>query len=163
MGLAVLYLDDDTVFNERIPILWSIGYYFVDIVDRVWEWDPVYIAHGTFCFVLGILNYSVPICRELHMNSKAVLLECSNPLMHLARTTRNPLHFAAFALMFTICRIIWMPIMSYQLYQAGRDQFLTDPLQLGLLGFYTLNLFWYHKILRILYQGAKGEAAKKEQ
>ena len=161
MGVVVLYVDDDTIFNERIPILWSIGYFVVDILERGIAKDWTYLTHGVFCLVLGIFNYTTPVCRELHMNSKAVLLECSNPLMHLARKTRNPLHFAAFAAMFTICRIIWMPILSRQLYLAGRDS-ISDPLQLGLGGFYMLNLFWYYKILKILYQGPSGDAAKKE-
>lgn len=33
LGLMSLYFDDDAVFNERIPTLFSIGYFIVDVVD----------------------------------------------------------------------------------------------------------------------------------
>jgi hypothetical protein len=55
---------------------------------------------------------------------------------------------------------VWVPVLSLQLKQAGRGY--TDYLQLALCGFYCLNLFWYAKILRILYDGATGKIDKKE-
>jgi hypothetical protein len=33
LGLVSLYFDNDAVFNERIPTLFSIGYFIVDVVD----------------------------------------------------------------------------------------------------------------------------------
>uniref|UniRef100_A0A7S1D3W2 TLC domain-containing protein n=1 Tax=Cyclophora tenuis TaxID=216820 RepID=A0A7S1D3W2_CYCTE len=93
------------------------------------------------------------------MNSKAALCELSNPFMHLSRNTRKPLHFILFATVFFLCRILWIPILVRQLYDQNIQ--LHDPIQIVLLSFYGLNLFWFHKIVRILITGGKSE--KKEQ
>ncbi|EEC45844.1 predicted protein [Phaeodactylum tricornutum CCAP 1055/1] len=160
LGLISLYYDNDAVFSERLSILWSMAYFLVDIVDCIVRGDVAYTVHATFCLLLGVANYTTPVCRELRMNSKAALLECSTPFLYVAKTTRHPAHFILFALAFTLCRIVWVPVLSLQLKQAGRGY--TDYLQLALCGFYCLNLFWYAKILRILYDGATGKIDKKE-
>jgi hypothetical protein len=33
LGFMSLYFGDDAVFNERIPTLFSIGYFIVDVLD----------------------------------------------------------------------------------------------------------------------------------
>jgi hypothetical protein len=62
-----MYYNDDSVFNERIPILWSIGYFIVDLVDCGLRGDATYSLHALFCLVLGVSNYTTPVCRELRM------------------------------------------------------------------------------------------------
>jgi hypothetical protein len=88
------------------------------------------------------------------MNSKATFLELSNPFMHLVKRTKKPEHMALFAAVFTVVRIIWLPILVWQLLQ--NEVPVTDPRLLCVSAFYMLNLFWYFKILNILYQGAVG-------
>jgi len=160
LGLTSMYFNDDEIFTERIPILWSIGYFVVDLVDCGLRMDITYGFHAIMCLFLGLANYHVPICRELRMNSKASLLEISNPFMHLCKKTRKPLHFAIFALVFTLCRIVWMPVLMFQLHSAGVA--FTNPIQIGLALFYGLNWYWYYKILRIVFEGTSGDTAKKE-
>jgi hypothetical protein len=67
LGLMSMYYNDDSVFNERIPILWSIGYFVVDLVDCGLRGDVTYSLHALFCLVLGLSNYTTPVCRELRM------------------------------------------------------------------------------------------------
>lgn len=160
LGILSLYFQNNAIMNERVPILWSLGYFVVDIWDCAVRQDVTYLLHGVFCLVLGLANYHIPTCRLLRMNSKATLCELSNPFMHLSRRTRKPMHFLLFAMVFTCCRVLWIPWMVRQLVQA--DMPLNHPIQICLLAFYALNLFWYYKILRILLEGVAGKTAAKE-
>jgi TLC domain len=150
-----------TNFNERIPILWSVSYFLVDTIDCGIRRDWPYLFHAVCCAVLGLANYHTPILRELRMNSKAAFCEVSNPFMHLAKKTRNPLHFGLFAVVFTCCRMLWLPVLYRQLLNAGMEW--KDPILLVLAAFYLLNAFWWIKILRILVEGVMGTTTKKEQ
>jgi hypothetical protein len=87
------------------------------------------------------------------------LCELSNPFMHLAKKTRNSAHFLLFATVFTICRVVWIPVLMRQLVVA--DMPWTDFRLVCLLAFYVLNWFWYYKILGILVQGVKGGSSKE--
>ena len=156
-------------YNERIPILWSLSYFIIDIMDCCIRRDLVYSLHGICCFVLGYMNYTIPILQLLKMNSKATYCELSNPFMHLAKRTRQPTHFVLFALVYTLCRILWIPMMYYQLMTYEPDpQRMTDsqqsavtitkitwyhPISCILVAFYILNLYWYMKIINILLTG----------
>jgi TLC domain len=139
-------------FHERIPILWSLGYFAVDLVDCTIRRDAAYFMHALVCFTLGLGNFHTPILRQLRMNSKATYCELSNPFMHLAKRTRNPLHFTLFAVVFTACRMVWIPVLYRQLLVDG-GLASTHPIVLVLIAFYALNAYWWLKILRILYEG----------
>jgi hypothetical protein len=67
LGLVSMYYNDDSVFNERIPILWSIGYFVVDLVDCGLRGDVAYSLHAAMCLFLGVSNYTSPISRALRM------------------------------------------------------------------------------------------------
>jgi hypothetical protein len=161
MSLALLsiVINDDAIFNERIPILWSLGYFGVDLVDCLIRLDVEYSLHAIFCVVLGVSNYVSPVCRLLRMNSKAQLCELSSPFLYLSKSTRNPLHFALFALVFTLCRVVWVPII---LYQAKIHMPWSDYRILAVVLFYCLNVFWWFKIIRILINGLRGKEVKED-
>jgi hypothetical protein len=159
LGLFSIYFNDDSIFNERIPILWSSGYFIVDTIDCLLRRDAAYLLHALFCLLLGFANYLTPLLRALRMNSKATFCELSNSFLHLSKKTRNPVHFALFATVYTLCRIVWLPIMMNQLYNAGMAW--TDPPFLGVMAFYALNVWWYGKILKILVEGVTGKAKKE--
>ncbi len=161
MSLALLsiVINDDAIFNERIPILWSLGYFGVDLVDCLIRLDVEYSLHAIFCVVLGVSNYVSPVCRLLRMNSKAQLCELSSPFLYLSKSTRNPLHFAFFALVFTLCRVVWVPII---LYQAKIHMPWSDYRILAVVLFYCLNVFWWFKIIRILINGLRGKEVKED-
>jgi hypothetical protein len=161
LGLISIYFNDDSIFTERIPILWSSGYFIVDTIDCVLRRDAVYLMHALFCLTLGLANYVTPLLRVLRMNSKATFCELSNPFLHIAKKTRNPVHFGLFAAVYTLCRIVWLPIMLHQLSTAGMAW--TEPPFLGVLAFYALNVWWYYKILKILVEGITGKGTKKKE
>lgn len=148
-------------FNERIPILWSLGYFAVDCIDCCVRRDATYLLHAVCCAGLGLANYRTPVLRRLRMNSKAAYCELSSPFMHLAKMTRDPLHFALFAVVFTCCRMLWLPVMYRQLLAAGMPW--NDGRMLVFAAFYGLNAYWYAKILRILYKGARGNKPDKDE
>ncbi len=160
LGLCSIYYHNDAIFNERIPILWSIGYFIVDLVDCILRADVTYSLHAMFCLLLGLVNYATPICWQLRMNSKASFCELSNPFMHLCKKTRKSWHFALFALVFTLCRVVWIPFLMLQLYQHGMVWY--DFREVSLAAFYGLNMFWYYKIVRIMVEGGESKRAKKE-
>jgi hypothetical protein len=161
LGQISIHCNDDDVFKERIATLWSTSYFLVDVVDCGLRLDATYLFHAVCCLVLCLGNYYTPLCQVLRMTSKAALMELSNPLMHLARRTRKAWHFALFAAMFTLCRVLWLPFIMKQL--LGHGMLATDPLFVILVAFYGLNLFWYSKILRILVTGGKEDANKPRQ
>lgn len=118
------------------------------------------MIHATAVLAIGAINWSRPLHRQLRFHSKAYMCELSSPPLHRAKRTRKPLDFIVFALTFTACRILWLPIIIYQAYQAMNGFHLTsDPLMACLFGFYALQLFWWYKIIRIILSG--GEKKKK--
>ena len=157
-----LYFNDDSIFNERITILFSLSYFVLDFVDCLIRLDYAYTAHAFFCLTLGVGNYITPICRILRTNSKASMVEISSPFLHMAKTTRKPWHFLLFVIVFTCCRMIWLPIMMKQLHDGGLP-FMQDIRQILMVGFYCLNLFWYYKMVRIVVTGGRKDSKKKEQ
>ena len=152
-----MHCANDDIFKERIATLWSTGYFMVDLVDCTLRLDVPYSMHAICCLLLCVANYFTPLCQELRMTSKAALLEISNPFMHLAKKTRQPAHFLLFAAVYTVCRVVWLPVMMNQLYSRGMA--VTDPIFVVLTAFYGLNLFWYYKIARILIRGNKQETS----
>jgi len=161
LGSISIYYNNDAIFNERVGIWFSIGYFLIDLLDCVVRRDGIYGLHAFLCLSLGFSNATSPLCRMMRSNSKSTFLELSNPFMHLAKTTRQPLHFAMFAAVFTAVRMVWLPILLYQLRVAGMDW--TDVRWAAVFVFYILNLYWYIKILGILYQGLFGGSGDKEE
>jgi hypothetical protein len=116
--------------------------------------------HAIFCIVLGIGCYTSPVFRLLRINSKALLCELSSPFMHLAKQTRNPLHFILFALVFLACRIVWLPWFLSDL--RHYDLRWYDFRVFFIVAFYGLNVFWFYKILRIIFKAARGNTKRKD-
>jgi hypothetical protein len=90
LGLTSMFFNDDAVFDERIPILWSISYFCVDLVDCAMRKDLTYSAHAVFCLVLGMANYQTPICRQLRMKYVLCLTLCLWIAQDLARLSLAP-------------------------------------------------------------------------
>jgi hypothetical protein len=63
-----LYFNDDTVFNERMGILFSLSYFVVEALDSIYNRNGAYTLHALLCLILGVSNYRMPILRELRMN-----------------------------------------------------------------------------------------------
>ena len=160
LGQISMYTANDDIFRERIVTLFTTGYFMVDLVDCALRLDGAYTFHAVTSLFLCFANYFTPLCQELRMTSKAGLLEASTPFLYLAKKTRKPEHFGLFALVFTACRILWVPFMMKQLIDGGMG--ITDPILIVLTGFYGLNLFWWYKILRIIVRGASDAPSSKK-
>mmetsp|Transcript_623 Transcript_623/g.1480 ORF Transcript_623/g.1480 Transcript_623/m.1480 type:complete len:229 (-) Transcript_623:581-1267(-) len=159
-----LYYNDDSIFNERNGILWSMSYFIIDIIECLSEGHILYVGHGLACVILGLANYNLPLHRSLRMNSKASYIETSSIVMYQVKRKREAWLFAIFAIVYTICRIIWIPIMAKDLLDNGMD--LTHPVIMVLCLFYCLNIHWYIKIVKIAMEGDgrkdwKNEAKRK--
>ena len=163
LGSLSLYYDDDSIVNERTTILWTLAYFCVDSIDMLLAGDMAYTLHGVMCIVLGLANYNLPLLRSTRMNSKAGYIETSTFFLYLAKRYRAPLLFGIFALVFTICRIIWIPCMMKDLLDNGMEP--SHPVMIGVGLFYCLNIYWYIKIIKIALKGSgkkddKGETKK---
>lgn len=155
-----LYYDDESIFAERIGIMWSFSYFLVDLIDCLLSQNVTYTFHAICVLILSMSNLYTPRFYRLRMNSKAMFLELSTPMMYWSKRTRNPLHFLLFAVLFTCCRIVWIPFMMKQLYDDGMTW--KDPRFLVLVAFYALNFYWFAKIVRILVSGAPSQKKKSE-
>ncbi|KAG7362027.1 hypothetical protein IV203_025693 [Nitzschia inconspicua] len=155
-----LYFHDDAVFHERIPILWSMSYFVIDIVDCLYMGHILYIAHGVVCLALGLANYNIPLLRTLRMNSKATYIETSSILLYQVKQYRQPWLFLLFAITYTCCRILWIPYMMKELLDNGMEY--TNIIFLLLVVFYFLQIHWYIKIIKIVITGADNTNNKKE-
>jgi hypothetical protein len=167
VGSCSLYFNDDAVMRERIGILWSLPYFVVDIVDCVYTGHVLYIAHGLSCAILGLCNYNVPLLTLLRMNSRATFIEASSVLLYQVKQNRKPWLFFLFAVVYTACRIVWIPLMGKLLLENGMEP--THPIFLLLVAFYMLQIHWWIKIVAILIRGPDvgdggggGSDAKKE-
>lgn len=159
-GCTSLFVRDNSIFHERIGIFWSLCYFLVDIFESVLTGHPTYMLHGVVCFGLGLCNYNIPILLERRMNSKAAFIETSSILLQQVKQNRNPTLFVVFAMTYTVCRIIWIPVMGKELLDAGLAW--TDPIIVALIFFYGLQVHWWIKILGILWTGGKDDDQPKE-
>ena len=149
IGWISLYFDDDSIFNERIDILWSVSYFIVDLLYFVFKFDA-----RALCLTLGFANYIIPLLRTLRMNSRVAQCEFSTPFLHVSRKIRKPLLFVLFAIAFTLCRMLYIPVaLIIPNRQHGMEW--THWVMVALVAFHGLNCFWYIKILRILINGGK--------
>ena len=146
-----LYYDDDSIINERVGILWSIGYFIVDTMEAILKRHLTYILHGAIALSLGLGNYNIPLLRSLRMNSKASYIETSSLILPSVKKYRQPWLFGIFALVYTMCRIIWIPRMIKDLLDNGMKP--SHPSVIGVSIFYCLNIHWYIKIIKILIYG----------
>ena len=158
-GSISIFVDDDSIFNERIGILWSMPYFVVDILDCTLMGHFTYIAHGAICFGLGLCNYNIPLLRQLRMNSKASYIESSSIILYQVKQRRNAALFILFGVVYTLCRIVWIPIMANQLLEGGMDYY--HPILIALFAFYLLQINWWIKIIKIALKG-EAEGSKKE-
>jgi hypothetical protein len=155
-----LYFQNDDIFHERIPILWSMSYFVIDIVDCFYMGHLLYIAHGVVCLCLGVANYNIPLLRELRMNSKATYIETSSILLYQVKQYRKPWLFLVFAITYTCCRILWIPYMMKELLDNGMKY--THIIFILLVIFYLLQIHWWIKILKILITGDRTDANSKD-
>ena len=147
-----LYFDDDSICNERVGQLWSMAYFTIETTDQLLQGHVLYILHGFIALLLGLANYNIPLLRSLRMNSKASYIELSSLLLPYVKRYRKPWLFFAFAVVYTLCRMIWVPFMIKDLLHHGME--LSHPVVIGVSVFYCLNIHWYIKIIKIAFNSS---------
>mmetsp|Transcript_6082 Transcript_6082/g.12518 ORF Transcript_6082/g.12518 Transcript_6082/m.12518 type:complete len:232 (+) Transcript_6082:105-800(+) len=161
LGSLSLYYGDDSIVNERVPILWSLSYFAVDSIEALLLGHLTYVLHGTIALLLGLANYNLPILRSLRTNSKASYIETSSLLLPFVKRYRKPWLFGIFALIYTMCRIIWIPFMIRDLLNNGLGP--SHPAVIGVGLFYCLNIYWYIKIVKIAVKGSEKDDETKSK
>lgn len=151
LGSLSLYYDDDSVFNERNTILWTIPYFIVETIDSLLAGHILYTFHGMIVLVLALANYNIPLLRTLRMNSKASYIEASSILLPYVKQFRKKWLFGIWAAVYTMCRIIWIPFLMKDLLNNGMET--SHPVAIGMSLFYCLNIHWYIKIVKIAIKG----------
>eukprot|EP00529_Nitzschia_sp_RCC80_P028789 CAMPEP_0113494512 /NCGR_PEP_ID=MMETSP0014_2-20120614/29143_1 /TAXON_ID=2857 /ORGANISM="Nitzschia sp." /LENGTH=328 /DNA_ID=CAMNT_0000388403 /DNA_START=205 /DNA_END=1191 /DNA_ORIENTATION=- /assembly_acc=CAM_ASM_000159 len=180
LGIAALSLSSSSSSSsserdeniEYWGIMWSVGYFVVDIVDCVVanEGHLTYTLHGAVCLVLGLCNYNLPLLYRLKMNSRAAFIETSSILLYQVKQYRHPVLFLIFAAVYTLCRIVWIPYgIMKPLLEEEEGMRPTDLIFVLLVGFYLLQIWWWIKILRIIAKGSgdddddDGDTKKKKK
>lgn len=155
-----LYFSDDSIMRERNTILFSLSYFTADIVDCAWRLDYGYSIHAMLALCIGTLFLNTPACVEGRLISKCCFCELSSPFLFHVKKTKEPRDFVIFAIVFTLCRIVWIPFILKSMHDSGVDW--KDLQMLFVMAMYVLNLYWYSKIINILISG-KGPKQKAEE
>jgi hypothetical protein len=162
LSLFSLYFDDDTIFNERIGILWAMAFYAVDCVDCLSRGRVAYTVHALLCCTFAIAALHVPFCRELRYSSRIAQFAWSTPVLHYAMATRKPRDFFVFALVFFLCRIVFFPLFII-LPGLRHGLSWTHWLACGAYIFYGLNLYWFYRIVRMIVRGKADDDEKTKE
>lgn len=89
------------------------------------------------------------------------LSEISTMFLVVYKEGRTPLRAILFFVSFVLCRIVWLPIMTYKWYYhwGGREVHRPTPVLTCLIVWIALNLFWMREIVdklkRVLYKREK--------
>jgi len=161
LGSISIYYNDDSIFNERVGQLWSLSYFIIETIDQLLQGHVLYIFHGVIALLLGLANYNIPLLRALRMNSKASYIEASSLVLPFAKRHRTAWLFLTFAAVYTVCRIIWVPLMIKDLLDNGME--ISHPAVIGVCAFYCLNIHWYIKIIKITIKGSPRPEKKEDK
>ena len=160
IGLLSLYFNDDSIFNERIQVLWNVSYFIVDLADCIIQRNKEYTLHALLCLVMGFYGVTVPIVLSTRTPSKLSFVEISNPFRYMARKTKKVSHSALFFLVYTLCRIVYIPFIIDSLRNVGM-QWTAGPMIVTCV-VYGLQLWWWYKMWRIVIKTARGKASRDD-
>ncbi|KAL7525211.1 hypothetical protein ACHAWF_001257 [Thalassiosira exigua] len=144
--LCVLaFLSLQHIIPESIPLCWSISFFLVDLLDTVVRRDAMFFVHAVVSLALNICTGSTARHRMLRSVSKGFFTESSTPFLNYWKKSKSYSSFLVFFLVFTLCRMIWIPYFLYTTYAIqldGEIDFLIWPSIL----FYIIQLAWYTKM-----------------
>ena len=143
-SLFALYVNDDDVLRERVLCMYTWSYFSVDLVDCLIRGDVPFTFHAIFSIIITYWHFTIPICGLVRNQARSLLLETSSPFLLLAKRTRNPLHFAIFAAVFFVVRVLGVPLIVLDLVRNGLPK--THYYILGATCFYALNLYWFYRV-----------------
>lgn len=153
-----LFYGNNAVFSEAIPTCFTMSYFLVDLVDCLVRKDGIFVIHALLA--LGICGgcYLSPLHHNvLRTVSQGAWVEVSTVALHRWYTTQSKRDYSIYFVLFTICRILWIPRLLYQVYrmtplQSTANKFLRRALWTAGVGLYLLQLAWYANMIKVLRQ-----------
>jgi len=155
-----LGIANEDVFSEMIPILFTLSYFIVDILDCLVRQDFMFMLHAILSIGICITTVSHPIHLQLRSVSQGGLTEFSTYPLHQWQRTKKRKDFLIFALLFTLCRIFWIPYFIYHIY-IELDHTVDFQVIAG-LGLFFLNFMWWFKIINIVLNYKETKTEKSE-
>mmetsp|Transcript_37614 Transcript_37614/g.78793 ORF Transcript_37614/g.78793 Transcript_37614/m.78793 type:complete len:232 (-) Transcript_37614:175-870(-) len=141
--LAFLSLQE--VISESVPLWWSVSFFVVDLVDTIVRRDVMFAVHAVISLMLNLLGGASARHRVLRSLSKGFFTEASTPFLNHWKKSKSYTSFLLLFLVFTSCRMIWVPYFLYNTYAIhlkGEYDFVFYPSVL----FYILQCLWYGKM-----------------
>jgi len=151
IGLCILsalslYFDDDKICPELVPILFTLAYFTVDIIDCLVRMDAPFLVHAVLSIGICVFAMREPRYLVLRAVSCGGLTELSSYPLHQWQRSKSKQDFVVFAISFTACRVLWIP---YFLPRVYKEMGFGIPVIAG-IGLFLLNFAWWFKIVHIL-------------
>lgn len=143
------FLSLQRVIPESVPLCWSISFFVVDLLDTIVRRDAMWVGHAVISLALNILTGSTARHRAVLSVSKGFFAEASTPFLNYWKKSKSYASFVVFFLVFTLCRMLWVPYflyITYVIHLKGEVDFLIWPSIL----FYLLQLAWYVKMCHMV-------------
>mmetsp|Transcript_26256 Transcript_26256/g.60375 ORF Transcript_26256/g.60375 Transcript_26256/m.60375 type:complete len:166 (+) Transcript_26256:442-939(+) len=139
------------IIPESLALSFTSCYFVVDMVDCILRKDFMFLFHAVISLALMLGSSLSPVHYKLHSYHKGMLTEGSTPMLNCWQKTKKKIHYIFFFALFTIFRIVWVPIFLSQTWPHVSDGSSYDRavIYLGYV-WYLLQLAWYVKMIGIL-------------
>jgi hypothetical protein len=139
----------EELLSEYTPIAFTSAYFVVDLVDCLIRRDVPFTVHASLSLVLAVRCGSNPVHFFNRSASRGMLTELSTFSLHRWQNSKSYFDFLTFCILFTLCRIVWIPYFIYTIYTTYEHMW--DSQQTGMMGIFILNLTWWFKMMHILF------------
>jgi hypothetical protein len=146
LSAASLFFDDDDKCPELVPILFTLSYFLVDVLDCIIRFDAPFLIHAVLSIGICVFAARDPMYLSLRAVSCGGLTELSSYPLHQWQRSNKKADFIKFAILFTLCRVLWIPYFLPGVYDKVG---FGIPVIAG-TGLFLLNFAWWFKILYIL-------------
>jgi hypothetical protein len=141
-----IFFNDEAVFSEFTTLSFTLSYFIVDFVDCVIRRDIPFFIHALLSLITMVGCGLNPIHRSNRSGSRGAMTELSTYSLHKWQKTKSKTDFIIFFVLFTACRIIWIPYFMWGIYSDSGLDFQ----MVGGSCIFLLNLFWWFKMVSIL-------------
>eukprot|EP00581_Thalassiosira_minuscula_P029518 CAMPEP_0183769670 /NCGR_PEP_ID=MMETSP0739-20130205/22817_1 /TAXON_ID=385413 /ORGANISM="Thalassiosira miniscula, Strain CCMP1093" /LENGTH=253 /DNA_ID=CAMNT_0026009347 /DNA_START=7 /DNA_END=768 /DNA_ORIENTATION=+ len=127
---------------ETVPLWWSVSFFLIDLLDTIVRKDAMWGFHAVISLVLNLGTGCNARHRMLRTVSKGFFAEASTLFLNHWKKSKSYTSFLIFFLVFTSCRMIWVPTFLYTTYAIHLNGEI-DVLIWPSILFYILQLVWY--------------------
>ncbi|KAL3816911.1 hypothetical protein ACHAXA_009106 [Cyclostephanos tholiformis] len=167
---ALAFLSLNHIIPETVPICWSVSFFVVDLIDSIVRREAMWFVHAVISLALNLLTGSSARHRALRSVSKGFFAEASTrqvsqtlsaivffttkttttfqPFLNHWKKSKSYSSYVVFFVVFTLCRLIWVPYFIYTTYFYHLNGEL-DMLIWPSLAFCLLQFAWYAKMCMI--------------